>query len=134
MMQKRWLRLAFSTVFSLVAVFWIAASYDGFELLRSLAVQIGGLMAATVIALVGLYARVPRRWPAAIVLVAAAPMAQLVLRVEVIRVAFRLDAPSTLLVLGLASTVIAALAILFVKLPAADDPLARAVARQRSSE
>jgi hypothetical protein len=135
MIQRRWLRLAFGTLCSLLGVFWEAMRYRELDIVWLLAIQIGGLAIGCGIAMVAVVKRTPRRWPAAVVLVCAAPMAQLVLRPVVISALYRLDQASMLMVLGSIITVIGALIILFAKPPpAAGDRVAPAVAHPRGSE
>jgi len=133
MIQTRWMRLAFSTLFSLAGLFRLAMRFDGVETVRWFAVPIAGLLIATVLALWALLRRSPRRWPAAVVLVCAAPMAQLVLRVDALGSVLHLQMPVVVMVLGSLGTVVTALVILLAP-PAAPDPIARAVAQSRSSE
>jgi hypothetical protein len=133
MIQARWMRLAFSTLFSLVGLFRLAMRYDGLETVRWFAVPLAGLLIATVVALWALLQRSRRRWPAAVALVSAAPMAQLVLRFDVIGSLLRLELPLVVMVLGSLGTVVTALVILLSR-QVAPDPIARAVAQPRSSE
>ena len=135
MIQNRWLRLALGTMCSLVGLIWAAVAYGSPELLWLFGIQIAGLVAAMVIALGAAVRRTPQRWPAAVALICAAPMAQIVLRRGVIRAVLELDRISAFVVVGSVLTVIAALIILVAKPPPeAADRVARAVAQPRSSE
>jgi hypothetical protein len=135
MTQNRWLRLAFGCVCSLVGVFWLVLRYREVEILGLLAIQVAGLVIGCGIAMWAVVKRSPRRWPAAVVLVCAAPMAQLVLRPIILEDLSELDKSALLMVLGSLITVIGAVVILLAKSPTPPaDPVAPAVARPRSSE
>ena len=132
--QDRWLKLAFSTMFSIVGLVWTVTHYAGISQLWAYLLQLLGLLGGTGVALGALVRRTQRRWPAAVVLVCAAPMAQLVLRLDILRAALHFHAPVVMLALGSIGTLAVGLIILFTPQPTPRDPIARAVAQSRSSE
>jgi len=137
-LQKRWMGLAFSTMLSLAGMLWSALRY-GPEVLTQEIVLVAGLVIATGVALVALGRRSQSRWPAAVVLICAAPIAQPMLRVGTLLSLAWVDARELaigiVLAVGSIATVVTAFTILFAKRPSqAPDPVARAVAQGRSSE
>jgi hypothetical protein len=127
---KRWGRLAFSTALSLAGLAWFCVTFG-----VQLPLQLAGLVVATIVAVVARARRSERRWPAAIALVCAAPMAQLVLRPEGLWTMLVFHGSTALVLVGSAATVVTALIILFAaRPPPTPDPVARAVAQPRSSE
>lgn len=130
--QNRWLKLAFSTMLSMAGLLW--AHCTGIATIGAYQLQTLGLVIATSLAVAVRFQCTHRRWPAAVVLVCAAPMAQLVLRLDVLRAALALYPPAVLLALGSIGTLAVGLIILFTPQPTPRDPIARAVAQLRSSE
>jgi uncharacterized membrane protein YccC len=129
------MRLVFGCVCSLLGVFCLAQQYREGLIISLLAIQVAGLAAGGAIALWALIQRTTRRWPAAAVLVCAAPMAQLVLQPAVLVDLSRLDKSAILMVLGSLITVVGAVIVLVAKTPPEPrDSVAPAVARSRSSE
>lgn len=93
-----------------------------------------GLALAALIAGLALIGGSHRRWPAAIVLLCAAPMLQPMLGAGSLGLA-RMGGALPLLVVGAIGTAVTALVILLTKpSPPPRDPIARAVAQLRSSE
>jgi hypothetical protein len=130
LVARRWGRLALSTAISLAGLSWLTVTYGAF-----MPVQAMGLVAAFIIALIARARRSERRLPAAMALVCAAPMAQLVLRVDSLSMWLLTHAAPAMIVVGSAATVVTALVILLARrAPPTPDPVARAVALPRSSE
>lgn len=132
--QERWLKLAFSTMFSIAGLVWTMTRYADLAALGAYVLQVLGLLAGTGVAIGAMVRRTTRRWPAAVVLVCAAPMAQLVLRFDMLRAALHFLAPVVMLALGSIGTLAVGLIILVTPQPTPRDPIARAVAQSRSSE
>jgi hypothetical protein len=118
-MKLRWTILFYSTLAALAGVSWIAHSLD-IGLRSLMTASLVGMIAACGVAFFAMIRAVPDKWPAAIVLVCASPMALDVVQwIDDLGVMFRFLGPSiVLMTAGAVATAVASVAILVAKPPA----------------
>src|SRR6185295_11684081 len=74
-MHTRWRLLFFSALSALIGVAWLAEAFH-MSMLRWLNVQLLGMILAAIVSFAALVTNTRRRWPAAVALICAGPMAQ----------------------------------------------------------
>lgn len=118
-MKLRWTVLFYSTLAALIGMSWIAHTLD-ISLFSLMTASLLGMLAACVVAFFAMVKNIPEKWPAAIVLVCASPMALDVLKwIGNLAVFVRYVGPSILLVAGGAiGTAVVSISILALKPPA----------------
>jgi hypothetical protein len=117
-MRGRWTLLFYMAIAALVGVAWLARSFGG-SLTSWINLQMLGMIAASVIAFVAMIRNVRERWPAAVALICAAPMAEMLSRalLDVPWLIGYLGLPGILMIGGSVATIAVAIYILIAKVP-----------------
>lgn len=118
-MKVRWTILFYSTLAALIGVSWLAHNFH-ISLISLVSASILGMLVGCGVAFYAMVKNVPEKWPAAIVLVCASPMALDTLQwIDDMPLLFRLVGFSIVLMgLGAVATAATAVAILALKPPA----------------
>ena len=117
-MKLRWTLLFYSTLAALIGVSWIAHNLT-INLFSMMTVSVIGMLAGCGVAFYAMTKNVPEKWPAAIVLVCASPMALDVFQwIGDVAVLIRfMGLPILVMALGAIATATASTAILVMKPP-----------------
>jgi hypothetical protein len=129
--RGRWTLLFYMAVATLVGVAWLARRFDS-SLASWINIQMLGMIAASGIAFVAMIRNIRERWPAAVALICAAPMAEMLSRalLDVPWLIQYLGLPGVLMIGGSVATIGVALFILIAKVPPKpSDPIPRAKQR-----
>jgi len=130
-MKTRWSVLFCAALATMIGVSWMSQRF-GMGMSEWLGIQLVGMIAAVVVAGWAMITAYPRKWPAAVVLICAAPMGKLVAGVGRHLGEFLafMGIPGVLLFAGTTVTLIAAVVVLGMAppRPPVDDPVARAKA------
>jgi hypothetical protein len=130
-MRGRWTLLFYMAIATLVGVAWLARVF-GASLASWINLQLAGMIAASIVAFVAMIRNIRERWPAAIALVCAAPMGEMLARavLDLPWLITYLGLPGVLLIGGSAATIGVAIFILIAKVPPKpSDPIPRAKQR-----
>lgn len=128
-MQQRWEWLAICSVVSIAGLvaFWVKF---GGPVGAWASVEHAGMILCTIVALIAMFRRYPRKWPAGVALVCAAPMAQNILLgfPTTMQLVLHLGVSFMLFLVGAIGAVASAVAILVMKPPpaASDEVVAKA--------
>lgn len=136
-MRRRWSALFCSSLAALIGYLWLTlraiSIYEHsrgqeIRLLDMLDVGVLGLTATVALAVAGMITRTRKRWPAALALVGASPIAFAMARsVLLLPLVAYLGVSIVLALAGTLATIASALYLLFASLPPApDDPIPRA--------
>jgi len=128
-MKRRWSVLFWSALAALIGLSWLAKSFG--VLVTELGVSLFGMVAATAIAFLAMVKGFRQKWPAATVLVCAAPMALQVFRLlpDIALIIRYFGPPFAVIILGTIATVASAVAILTMLPPKPPQPPPVAPAR-----
>ncbi|HSD87973.1 MAG TPA: hypothetical protein VLB44_10685 [Kofleriaceae bacterium] len=129
-MKRRWSVLFWSSLASLIGLSWLASSF-GIGLSTLISGALVGMVIATALAFIAMVKDLDRKWPAAVALICAGPMAIEVLKAvpDVAMIIRFLGAPFALIMLGTIATVASAVAILTMAPPKPPEPPPVAPAR-----
>ena len=129
-MKRRWSVLFWCSLAALIGVSWLAARF-GMSLTSMMSIGLIGMICACAIAFFAMVRAIPAKWPAALVLVGAAPatidMGRLLPHMTLIVRYF--GGAGVLLVTGTLATTLSALVILAAKPPPPPEPPPVAPAR-----